>query len=85
MLSTPSLLLESSISNCKSNILKAFLELFSPTASFFQYSAENVDTQALSSSPLEASPMSFAKEKSHYCKLFPSLLTQESHSALFLY
>jgi len=44
MLSTLSLLLQSITSNYNSNFRKAFLELFSATSTFFQRSADNVDT-----------------------------------------
>lgn len=86
MLSTLSLLLESVISDYNSNFLKAFLEILSATSSFFQYYSENVNTWALTNSPLEVLPMPFAKEKSYYSKfLFPYLLIQEPHLSPFLY
>lgn len=85
-LSILSLLLESISSDYNCNFLKAFLEILSATSSFFQYSSENVNARALSNSPLEVSPMPFAKEKSYYSKfLFPSLLIQEPHLSPFLY
>lgn len=76
-LSIPSFLIESIISNYNPIFLKIFLELFSATSSFFQYSVENIDAWPLSSRPLEASSMAFAKEKS--ALYYSSLNSSKNH------